>query len=145
MAIPFSRSIRSMNHDRYLPGLIGIFGIGIILILWIAWFFGGHLSVYETSSDIQTRDDGMLLVKFPETALQRLAPGQQVELNLTNANPGSPSLVKGEVMNLPANPGDPVEIFPMDTLQAADPIKGQMKVLVGSISPALMIWQSIGN
>lgn len=145
MAIPFSRSLRSMTHDSYLPGLAGIIGISLILILWIAWFFGGQMSVYETSTDFQLRDDGMLIVKFPDSAVGSMQAGQQVEIRITNGDAGSPIELPGELMKLPPYPGDPVEIYPLGNFPREGALKGEVKVLVGKVSPAQMVWRSIGN
>jgi hypothetical protein len=134
-----------MTHDSYIPGLVGIVGISLILLIWIAWLFFGHMSVYETSTDFQLGSDGLLSVKFPDSALLRMQPGQQVEIYIKSGLAANNTMIKGELMNLPPYPGDPVQIFPMGELPQEGALKGEVKVLVGTISPAQMVWQSVGN
>jgi len=143
MAIPFSRSVRSMNHDRFLPGMIAIILICLVLFFWIAWFFSGQLSMYATTVDYTTREDGMLLGKFQASALPQIKPGQQAELILPPVDGKASEPIKAEVMNIPASAGEPVEIYLFNSDIPAGSAKGQLKILLGKTSPASLIWQSI--
>ena len=52
MAIPFSRSMRSLEQDRFL-GAGWVLATGVaILGAWIGWFFLAQIRLYEVSSRI---------------------------------------------------------------------------------------------
>jgi hypothetical protein len=143
MAIPFSRSTRSMNHDRFLPNLVGILLICLVLILWMVWFFTGQLAVYTTTINYSIREDGMLLGIFPAASLAQIAPGQSAELILPPQNGKSSDPIQAEVMNIPASAGEPVEVYLFSPALPAGTPTGQLKILMGKTTPAQMIWNSI--
>ena len=132
-----------MNHDRFLPNLIAIISICLVLVLWMIWFFSGQLAIYTTTVDYKIRDDGMLLGNFPTANLSQIMPGQQAELILPPQNGKIIQPIKGEVMNIPLNPGEPYEIFLFIDEISTETTKGQLKILLGKSSPAKMIWNSI--
>jgi hypothetical protein len=143
MSIPFTRSTRSMNHDRFIPSLVGIILISLVLILWMSWFFTGQLAVYATAISYQVREDGMLLGSFPADSLAQIIPGQQAELILPPQNGKSAAPIQAEVMNIPASDGEPVEIYLFSTDLPAGAPTGQLKILMGKTTPAQIIWNSI--
>jgi hypothetical protein len=132
-----------MNHDRYLPGLIAIIMICLVLVLWLIWFVTGSLPIYVTTQTIQLREDGMLLATFPAEGLRGIAPGQNAELLLPLHNGKRTDPIQGEVMNVPDNPSKPVEVFLLAELPASGTAKGQLKILVRQVTPAVLIWNSI--
>ena len=145
MAIPFTRSTRSMHHDRYLPSLVGIILICMVLVLWMFWFFTGQLPVYTTAINFQVREDGMLLGNFSAASLPQIKPGQQAELTLSPQNGKNSEAIQAEVMNIPTSAGEPVEIYLFSAGLPADAPTGQLKILLGKITPARLIWNSIQN
>jgi hypothetical protein len=145
MAIPFTRSTRSMNHDRFLPSLVGLILISLVLILWMSWFFTGQLSVYTSAANYKIREDGMLLANFPAASLAQIKPGQQAELILPAQNGKNSQPIQAEVMNLPASAGEPVEIYLFGAELPEGTPAGQLKILTGKITPAAIIWNSIQN
>lgn len=49
MAIPFSRSMRSLERDRFLGGG-WILAVGVVLFsAWVAWFFLARIQLYEVT------------------------------------------------------------------------------------------------
>ena len=49
MATSFSRSLRSLEADRFTGSLIGM-GVGLVLLAaWLAWFFFARVALYEVS------------------------------------------------------------------------------------------------
>lgn len=143
MALPFSRSTRSLRRDRFLPGLVAIGLICAVLGLWMAWFFAGRLSVYAISEDYTLRDDGLVLGQFPAASLPQIRPGQTAELILP-AQEGKPvDPIRAEVMNVPGADGGPVEIYLFSTEVTAATPKGQLKILLGQVTPAALIWTSM--
>lgn len=143
MAIPFARSTRSMNQDRFLPGIIAILLISLILILWMTWLFTGQLTVYATTAEFSIREDGMLLCVFPAGSLPQLKPGQQTELILVGLDDPSAAPIPGEVMNVPAIEEGPVEVYLFTSEPLPPDVSGKLKVKVGQTSPASLIWHSI--
>lgn len=143
MAIPFSQSIRSMNHDRFLPGLIAVILICVVLILWLLWFVTGSLPIYATTQNYQFREDGMLLATFQAESLRGITPGQSAELLLPMQNGKRADPIRAEVMNVPDSPAQPVEVFLLAELPPAGAAKGQLKILVQQVTPAVLIWNSI--
>jgi len=145
VAIPFSRSVRSINHDRFLPNLIAISLICLTLVLWMVWFFAGELSIYSSSSDYETRSDGMLLVKFAPASLAQLRPGQQARLFLSPQESNASEPIRAEVMNVPSQADQPVEVYLFTSGVDIRGQKGIVKVLIGKTSPAQLVWNSIRN
>lgn len=143
MAIPFSRSTRSINHDRYLSNMIGIVSILLLLILWIIWFFTGQLSIFASTVDYQVREDGMILGNFSAANLPKIKPGQQAELILPFHNGIRTEPIKAEVMNIPGSIGEPVEIALFGQVLSVDDEKGQLKIHLGFTTPAKLIWNSL--
>ncbi len=143
MAIPFSRSTRSINHDRFQPGIIAIVLICLVLVMWITWFFLGELTIYTSTMNYTTRDDGMLLGKFPAASLSQITPGQAAELILPTQNGKNMAPIQAEVMNVPTSASEPVEIYVFSSEPELAVQKGQLKILLGKTSPARLIWRSI--
>lgn len=143
MSIPFARSTRSMNQDRYLPGLISLILISLTLILWMIWFFTGRLNLYASTMDFNIREDGMLLCVFPPATLPQIKPGQQAELILSGTDGQSSSSIPGEVMNVPDSEGGTVEVYLFTSEPPLNQTGGQLKVRLGQSSPASLIWRAI--
>jgi hypothetical protein len=145
MAIPFSRTTRSMNHDSFRPSLIAITIIALLLVVWMTWFFMGRLPIYATSTDFQVQEDGLLMVNFPVTSFESIRPGQKGEFIPTVAGAIKQPTVHIQIMDVPASSAEPVEVY----LESANPLAagqtGSIKVLVGQITPAEMLWRSIGK
>ncbi len=143
MSIPFTQSIRSMNHDRFLPGLIAILMIGTVLALWLVWFFNGALAIYATTVDIKIREDGMVLARFPAESLRAITPGQSAELIFPMKNGKAVTPIRAEVMDVPTSAAEPVEVYLFTAEPPADTAKGQLKILLGRVSPIKLIWDSM--
>lgn len=143
MSIPFTQSVRSMKHDRFLPGLIAILMISLVLVLWLVWFFTGTIAIYATTMNFSFREDGMALGQFPAESLRSITPGQSAELLLPAKNGKALAPIKAEVMNIPTNPAEPVELYLFAAEPPPDATKGQLKILLGKVSPIQLIWDSI--
>lgn len=145
MAIPFSRTVRSMYHDSFRPSLIAVTIIGLLLLFWMTWFFMGRLPIYATSSDFQVQEDGMLMANFPAASFEGLRPGQTGEFVPTMAGANTQSPIRVQIMDVPASPAEPVEVY-LDAAELLPPGQtGSIKVLVGRITPAKLLWRSIGR
>lgn len=142
MSIPFSRSTRAMNQDRFLPGLIGLMLISLVLILWMIWFFNGRLYLYASTINFSIREDGMLLCDFPPATIAQIKPGQQAEWILPAREGRAPASIPGEVMNVPGQEGGSVEVYLLSTDLPDKPV-GQLKIRLGETNPASLIWRSM--
>ncbi len=49
MPANFSDTIRSLSLDRFRPSMAALVFVAVILILWLVWFGGARISVYEIS------------------------------------------------------------------------------------------------
>lgn len=143
MAIPFTRSTRSMNNDSYLPGLVAVVSLSLVLLMWLVWFLTWPLPVTVSSSQYTIRaDDGMLLVNFPPESLNQVRPGQRAELILTrNGSEGKP--IVGEVMNLPEKPTDPLQIFLFNSDPPEKLQDGKVAIVINETTPAMLLFQSM--
>jgi hypothetical protein len=145
MAIPFSRTTRSMKHDSYRPSLIAVTIIGLLLVVWMTWFFMGRLPIYATSTDFKVQEDGLLIVNFPATSFENIRPGQNGEFVPTVAGANKPSPIPIQIMDVPASSAEPVEVYLESANLLAAGQTGSIKVLLGQITPAEMLWRSIGK
>lgn len=82
MSSPFSRSIRSLERDRFGPSTVALLIAALILVLWLVWFF-----LASTAEEIVSRsarleqDEAARAIQAPATglvALSRLTVGEQV-------------------------------------------------------------------
>lgn len=76
MSIPFGHSIRSLRSDREWSALAILISAILLLILWLVWFFGAPILVYETGEVVGATRDGTLLANFSAASSNRLQPGQ---------------------------------------------------------------------
>jgi hypothetical protein len=141
MANSFSRSIRSMHRDQFLPGVISLVLLSVVLALWMAWFFWGSLPVYQTTGHYRVMENSTLLASFPEEVRSQFRPGQPATLEMPDGS--LEETIHAEVMRIPTRTDDPVELFLLSSGQIQDNGSGQVKVLTGNISPAELMWNSI--
>lgn len=57
MAIPFSRSTRSLNADSYRRSSLGLITVMLVLGAWIAWLFLARVSLYEVTDTARLEVD----------------------------------------------------------------------------------------
>ena len=142
MAIPFSRSLRSLHADGFRPALIGLF-IAIALIgAWCAWFFFAEITLYQSARNAAIQHES-ITAKLPANKLERIRPGQAARLYLNGASfkklGAIPAVVtdiiaapapdrQGQI-NLVALPEGPSPIFFQDRLT------GRVEIEVEHISP----------
>ena len=51
MAIPFSRSMRSLEQDRFV-GASWILIVGLVILgAWLVWFFAAEIRLYEVTEE----------------------------------------------------------------------------------------------
>ncbi|MCB0209093.1 MAG: hypothetical protein KDJ52_07180 [Anaerolineae bacterium] len=147
MALSFSRSLRSLQHDRFGPTVAALVVTSLLLLAWSGWFFLAQITLYETSREFSVQHDGSLLVNFPAEALARLRPGQAATLRLTNGASPEGQSFPAQVMDIPLsdNPTGPVELFVFSPEPLQPGQSGQVQVEVEQISPAMLVLRSAGQ
>ena len=50
MAIPFSRSTRSLNADSYRRSTFGLIIVMLVLAAWVVWLFAARVALYEVTT-----------------------------------------------------------------------------------------------
>ena len=85
VAMPFPYSMRSLQMERYRLALIGLIASMVLLLAWMAWFFTGRLTLYETGRMVHLTRQGAILAQFPQAARLRIQRGQTARLRLVNA------------------------------------------------------------
>ena len=83
MAIPFSRSTRSLKADSYRRSSLGLVAVMLVLAVWVAWVFLARVALYETTATARLETDNAVHpVDAPisgRVVATRLAIGKQVE------------------------------------------------------------------
>lgn len=82
MPIPFSRSLRALETDRFQSSIRRLILIGVLMIVWLGWFFMAPITRYEVSETARFTDDLQVIAYFPPSALGYLRPGQLGQLRL---------------------------------------------------------------
>jgi multidrug resistance efflux pump len=57
MAIPFSRSTRSLNADSYRRSSLGLITVMLVLAAWVAWLFLARVALYEVTDTARLEVD----------------------------------------------------------------------------------------
>jgi hypothetical protein len=115
MSLPFSRSLRSLDSDRFLVARIGLLFSGLMVAALLIWFFLGKVSVYENSSELEFISEGTISGQFSPESIARLRPGQEGRLRLAG----------GEQDGLPVSP---VYVFRIDRES------GRVELLIGNLA-----------
>lgn len=145
MTVQFSRSTRSLKHDRGFAGYVILISATAVIAAWLAWFFFAPVTLYETSTQFTIRRDGLLLVSFPEAALTRIVPGQTAIFSpAISANEFGSSL-PALVMDTPASTGRRdglVHVYLHIPTQPTANLTGEVKIAVEEVSPFTLILRS---
>ena len=89
MAIPFSRSLRSIQMDSMRLSLSGLIITILLLSAWLGWFFLASISINEISKDVTVDVKGEIRAKFPKAAVERIESGQNASIRIEMKNPAS--------------------------------------------------------
>lgn len=82
MAIPFSRSLRSIQMDSMSWSITGLMISILLLGAWLIWFFFSPVSINEISKEVTVDDNGKILAKFPKKSLDRIESGQSADIRV---------------------------------------------------------------
>lgn len=138
MGMPFSRTLRALEHDRSSMGLVALVGALLICGAWSFWFFGARLSLYQTTGIVEVARRNEVIAYFPPGTP---APprGQMAQIRLANGTASIPAVViessierDGRVRAVLM----PQAAFPV-TLVAAE--IGQVAIETARVSPAMIV------
>lgn len=149
MAMPFSRTMRSLYADSFYFSLAGLIVAILLLLTWMAWFFMARMTLYETGQLVQAKRTGTIVADFPLAAAEHIRSGQVAlayPQGLGEATGAPLQAVVTEV--LPAHEQRVrIELFPHSeiTVRHIPPgtVTGRVTVEVAHISPAMLLLRAI--
>ena len=149
MAIPFERSMRSLEVSDPRKLVVALIVTILLLVLWLLWFFLARITIYQISQPINITESDVIVAKFPLEAAQLLKLGQVATLTIdgnVGADLGPISGVVAQI-NRESKAGiveasivmhwsQVPQIYSLSNL--AD-LTGKIEVVVEEISPATMV------
>lgn len=147
MSLSFSRSLRSLQQDRFGPATAALVVTSLLLVSWCAWFFLAKITLYETSQEFSVQRDGSILVTFPPEALARLRPGQAATFRPANGITSAEETFRALVMDTPADTtrAGQVELYVFSPQPLQPGQAGQFQVEIDHVSPAVLVLRSAGQ
>jgi hypothetical protein len=152
MAIPFSRSMRSLKADRFRTSLVGLSVGMLVLAAWLGWFFFARITLYETSPNATLSTSGEIAADFAPTALGRVTAGKAAIMRLNTGPGGSPQTIPAIVMEVKDESKQGrvrVELYalepPQEVAAGQATLTGQVDVEVERISPAVLVLRASGQ
>ncbi|MBU0492019.1 MAG: hypothetical protein KKA73_28135 [Chloroflexi bacterium] len=153
MAIPFSRSIRSLQADDFRLSLAGLVIAGLLFTAWAAWFFFAQITLYETGQIVRVTNEGLIVADFAPEALKRVRQGQSALLRFDVAAQDEeagpiPAIVMTVTSQAPDKKGQ-VALYPLPEAVSRVPFQdnptGRVEIEVEYLSPAALILRASGQ
>jgi hypothetical protein len=150
VSLQFSRSLRSLKIDSFRATRVALILAIINMIVLLAWFFLGEITLYEISSELSSKDDGSVEAVFPEEAVARLYPGQPAVLRI-NAGPDQPVVtVPALLVGVDDRSGTAQFLlmsddFPLSVLRGGLSGKAEIQVEVEYVTPAALVLRASGK
>ncbi len=151
MSTPFTRSIRILEADRFLPSIIVISVAILILAGWLAWLFFAQITLRESGKLITINNTGLVTIEMSPTAAQRVKSGQKGVLDLNGDIGEDLGLVPVIVTRrLPSN-GEKTQIEAQVILesffvyQTDETYAGTGRIDVDQVSPLNLFLRSTGQ
>ncbi|MCB0063192.1 MAG: hypothetical protein KDE19_13805 [Caldilineaceae bacterium] len=150
MALPFTRSMRSLESDSDYFSAVGSIVVILLLVAWGIWFFGARITLVETGQIIQTATDGTVWAEFPAAISSQIYRAQPAMIRFQTADTEEATAIPATVLSTePA--GDLVNV-----LLYAEPdrttiplfeegLSGQVDLETGQLSPAMLFGQVSGQ
>jgi hypothetical protein len=140
--------MRALRSDSFRATRIGLLFAVLIMLALILWFFLAKVTLYEVSTELETKPDGMIMATFPSEARLRLRPGMPALLRLPQ-NADQPSMtLPAVVWNLPSD-GEQVEVLVLEGVETLNQqqgkLSGQVDVEVEYITPAALVLRTSGK
>lgn len=147
MAVPFSRSLRSLGADRHRGALLGLVIASLLLIAWILWFLGAGVAIYETSDQVSVTGSDSLLATFSDLAFPRIRVGQHAALRPANDPTAHPiDTLVADRQPRTSRHGNQVRLAVLDpgAIPLPSDVSYTARVVVETISPAQLLLRATG-
>ena len=147
MAVPFSRSLRSLGADRYRGALLGLVTATLLLLAWTLWFFSAGVAIHESSDSVTVTGSDSLEATFSDSVFPRIRVGQQAllrPLDDPSASPVNTLVAHREPAN--RRHGNRVRLAVLDPRAIPLPrdVDYQARVVVETVSPARLLLRATG-
>ena len=150
MSLQFSRSLRSLKIDSFRASRVAMILAIVNMIILLAWFFLGTITLYEVSSDLRLNEDGSLDAEFSKEAVPRLYPGQSAVLRI-DAGPDQ-ALVTAPALLIAIDDSSGVAQFlvmtddvPKTALRGDLSGRAEIEVEIEYVSPATLVLRASGK
>ena len=150
MAIPFSRSIRSVQADRGKITLLGILFSSLLLITWLFWFLTSKIEVKQMTTDVVPHKQGDVFAFYPRQNALKIRIGQEARYSLLNTQEEIAPFIPAQVMDiisdrksgkikvkLSQEPG-------FYSFQVGPETPIEVSIVVEKVSPAILLLEKTG-
>ena len=147
MAIAFSRSLRSLQADRWRGTVVALLVAIVLLAAWLGWFFFASIAFGERGRVLTIDDNGFLIAEFPNTSLTKLKRGQAASILPDNSSATPSSPIPAIITDVAADDLAPGQIrlaFSSRQGQLHNPSQAQVEVILDRLSPAQLVLRHIG-
>ena len=146
MAIAFSRSLRSLQADRWRATLLGLVVAILLLTAWCGWFFFASIAFSESGRVLAVDDNGFLIAEFPSASLARLKRGQSALVQPGGTEPNKLALpaVIAEVYPDDLPPGQIRLALPPRHAVLDNPLQARVQIILERLTPMQLVLRHIG-
>lgn len=151
MSISFTQSMQALHADHGRAALWGIAIALLFLCLWLLWFLTPSLTIYAHGQLTKLTRSGTLVAEVAAQESTYLQAGQVAYLypaGASTTNAGLRATVLEVITNDKSNQVQ-ITLYPDDNsdlaAQFGKGITGEVEVAVQTISPALLLWQTLNN
>jgi hypothetical protein len=154
MAMPFSRSLRSLADDHPRQLIRAVVGVAVFLILWILWLLLAQLPVYKTSDSVRVEERERQLYAVadfaPAQALGHIQAGQQGWLQVDGFSALQYGKIPVTVTSISAPATDqPVRVELALGAEGAIPLQagmpGRVEIVIARTTPARLLLRTVGG
>jgi len=151
MALPFTRSLRSLQTDSDHAATVVIGLVVLLLTAWGVWFFGARIALTEMGRIVQTSLDGMVWAEFPAESGARLRPEQPAQIRFHETNGQQSKPVSATVLSVDPRPDGPLRVTLYAALDAENiraftqGRSGDVAIEAERLSPAQLLMRVSGQ
>ena len=150
MAMPFSRSMRSLSADSFQMVQVGMLIAIPFFLAWLVWFLAAGVTIMEISTNTKFEGNDVIFATYPDSARERLRIGQPARLRL---NPIDSGVLSATALVTGISPGATgqtvlVELFatePLPPVAPDTPLVKQVEVEVERVTPAVLVLRASGQ
>ena len=147
MAIAFSRSLRSLQADRWRTTLVGLVVAVVLLAAWCSWFFFASIAFGETGHVAFVDENGFLVAEFPSNSLAKLHRGQAASVLLESGTSNKSTAVVAILTEVYADDLAPghirLAVSPRQSL-LVNPQQARVEIILERLSPAQLALRYLG-